>query len=82
MTALVAQIRAEVSMTLRRGETLLLTIGIPLLLLVFFSKIKIDNSETLHPVNVDRRGFWLLRLCQPPWCLSGSPLDSSEATES
>ena len=32
-----AQSRAEVRMTLRRGETLLLTVGIPVLLLVFFS---------------------------------------------
>ena len=62
MTALVAQIRAEVSMTLRRGETLLLTIGIPLLLLVFFSKIKIDNSETLHPVNVVTPGILALAI--------------------
>lgn len=37
MTALLAQLRAEVRMTIRRGETLLLTLGIPVLLLVFFS---------------------------------------------
>jgi uncharacterized protein (DUF58 family) len=35
--ALVAQTLAEVAMTIRRGETLLLTIGIPVLLLLFFS---------------------------------------------
>jgi ABC-2 type transport system permease protein len=35
----VAQARAEVRMTLRRGESLLLTLGIPVLLLGFFSLI-------------------------------------------
>lgn len=40
MTALrpfAAQVRAETYMTLRRGETLLLTVGIPVAFLVFFS---------------------------------------------
>jgi ABC-2 type transport system permease protein len=60
MTALVAQLRAEVVMTLRRGETLLLTLGIPLLLLVFFSEIKISTTETAHPVNVVTPGILAL----------------------
>jgi ABC-2 type transport system permease protein len=34
-----AQTRAEVTMTLRRGESLLLTLGIPIVLLVFFVAI-------------------------------------------
>jgi ABC-2 type transport system permease protein len=34
--AIVAQARAEVRMTLRRGESLLLTLGIPVVLLAFF----------------------------------------------
>ncbi len=34
---LLAQCSAEAGMTLRRGESLLLTIGIPVILLVFFS---------------------------------------------
>jgi len=34
--AIVAQARAETRMTLRRGESLLLTLGIPVVLLVFF----------------------------------------------
>ncbi len=34
---LVAQVEAETYMTLRRGETLLLTVGIPVAFLVFFS---------------------------------------------
>jgi len=60
MTALVAQLRAEVVMTLRRGETLLLTLGIPLLLLVFFSEIKISTTETAHPVNIVTPGILAL----------------------
>ena len=36
-----AQTRAEVRMTLRRGESVLLTLGIPVVLLVFFSLIDV-----------------------------------------
>lgn len=36
-TALAAQTRVEVALTLRRGESVLLTLGIPIVLLVFFS---------------------------------------------
>lgn len=39
--AVLAQTRAELTMTLRRGESLLITIIIPLALLVFFSSVKI-----------------------------------------
>lgn len=41
---LVAQTKAEVGMTLRRGESLLLTIAIPVILLVFLSKIRLAPS--------------------------------------
>jgi ABC-2 type transport system permease protein len=41
MSALLAQSRAEVRMTLRRGESLLLTVGIPVGLLVFFSTVSV-----------------------------------------
>ena len=34
---LTAQTGAEINMTLRRGETLLLTLGIPVVFLLFFS---------------------------------------------
>ena len=34
---LAAQTRVELTLTLRRGESLLLVLGIPVLLLVFFS---------------------------------------------
>jgi ABC-2 type transport system permease protein len=40
----VAQTKAEVGMTLRRGESLLLTIAIPVILLVFLSKIRLAPS--------------------------------------
>ena len=41
MRAYAAQTRAEVMMTLRRGDAVLLTIGIPVLLLVFFSLVHV-----------------------------------------
>ena len=45
-----AQIRAEVLMTLRRGESLLLTLGIPVGLLVFFSLVDVLPTTTDKPV--------------------------------
>jgi ABC-2 type transport system permease protein len=41
---LVAQARAETYMTLRRGETLLLTVGIPVAFLVFFSTVHVEAT--------------------------------------
>ena len=41
MTALIAQTRTEVLMTLRRGESALLAIGIPVVLLAFFSIVDV-----------------------------------------
>lgn len=51
MRALVAQTRAEVYMTLRRGETMLLTVGIPVLFLVFFSTVHVISTPTAKEVN-------------------------------
>jgi ABC-2 type transport system permease protein len=51
---------AEVSMTLRRGETLLLTLGIPLLLLVFFSQVKVTSSEGSRPIDLVTPGILAL----------------------
>ncbi len=51
MKAWWAQTRAEVRMTIRRGETLLLTIAIPVLLLVFFSLAAVTTSPTPHRVD-------------------------------
>lgn len=47
---LAAQTRAELLMTLRRGESVLLTLGIPLVLLVFFSKVDVLPTGTDKPV--------------------------------
>jgi ABC-2 type transport system permease protein len=41
MRALAAQTRIEITLTLRRGESLLLILGIPLLLLGFFSSVDV-----------------------------------------
>lgn len=51
MRALLAQTEAEVYMTLRRGETLLLTVGIPVVFLVFFSTVHV--VATPHQKAVD-----------------------------
>jgi ABC-2 type transport system permease protein len=46
-----AQIAAEVEMTLARGETVLVTLGIPVLLLVFFSLVPVLPTGNRHPVD-------------------------------
>jgi ABC-2 type transport system permease protein len=46
-----AQTGAEVYMTLRRGETLLLTLGIPVVFLLFFSKVSVITTPTAKPVD-------------------------------
>ena len=51
MSALLAQTRAEVFMTLRRGETLLLTVGIPVVFLLFFSSVHVVSTP--HQKAVD-----------------------------
>ena len=61
MRAWWAQTRAEVRMNVRRGETLLLTIGIPTLLLVFFSLAHVISTPTAHRVNFIAPG--ILALC-------------------
>jgi ABC-2 type transport system permease protein len=61
MRAFAAQTRAEVAMTIRRGETLLLTIGIPVLLLIFFSLTRVVSSPVGHRVNFIAPG--ILSLC-------------------
>ncbi|HZQ28404.1 MAG TPA: ABC transporter permease [Acidimicrobiales bacterium] len=48
---LAAQTRAEVTMTLRRGESVLLALGIPVLLLVFFSLVDVLPTGTKDPVD-------------------------------
>ena len=51
MSALRAQINAEVSLVRRNGEQLLVTLGIPLLLLTFFSLVDILPSGTADSVD-------------------------------
>jgi ABC-2 type transport system permease protein len=46
-----AQTGVEVYMTLRRGETLLLTIGIPVVFLLFFSRVSVISTPTAAPVD-------------------------------
>jgi ABC-2 type transport system permease protein len=48
-------------MTIRRGETLLLTVGIPVLLLLFFSLTHVISTPTTHRVNLVTPG--VLALC-------------------
>jgi ABC-2 type transport system permease protein len=53
MRAFRAQARAELTMTLRNGESLLLALGIPVLLLVFFSLVDVlpTPAGTREPVD-------------------------------
>ena len=51
MRALRAQVAAEVRMTLRRGESLLVAVGIPAGLLVFFSLVDVLPTPTEDPVD-------------------------------
>lgn len=61
MTALLAQAGAEVRMTIRRGETLLVTLGIPVLLLVFFSLAHVVATPGTSRVDFVAPG--ILTLC-------------------
>ncbi|HEY5108219.1 MAG TPA: ABC transporter permease, partial [Acidimicrobiales bacterium] len=51
MRALVAQLRAEVTMIFTNGETLFLTLGIPVVFLLFFSAVHVLPTGTRHPVD-------------------------------
>ena len=51
MSRLGAQIRTEVRLVSRNGEQLLLTLGIPVLLLVFFSLVDVLPTGTDDPVD-------------------------------
>jgi ABC-2 type transport system permease protein len=50
-TAVRAQTRVETMLTLRRGESLLVTLVIPLGVLIFFSKVDTVNTSLRHPVD-------------------------------
>src|SRR6476620_1236636 len=51
MRRLAAQTRVELLLTLRRGESILLTFAIPVLLLAFFSKVDVLPTGTGRPVD-------------------------------
>jgi ABC-2 type transport system permease protein len=51
MRALLAQARVELVLTLRRGESVLLSLGIPVLLLVFFSLVDVLPTGTKDPID-------------------------------
>jgi ABC-2 type transport system permease protein len=51
MSRLLSQLRTELQLTLRNGEQLLLTLGIPVLLLVFFSLVDVLPTGTDDPVD-------------------------------
>ena len=61
MRAWWAQTRAEVRMTISRGETLLLTVGIPVLLLAFFSLAHVVTTPTKSRIDFVAPG--ILALC-------------------
>jgi ABC-2 type transport system permease protein len=51
MRPLAAQLRAEVTMIFSNGETLFLTLGIPVVFLLFFSGVHVLPTGTPHPVD-------------------------------
>ncbi len=51
MRPLSAQLRAEVTMIFTNGETLFLTLGIPVVFLLFFSAVHVLPTGTKHPVD-------------------------------
>jgi ABC-2 type transport system permease protein len=51
MRPLVAQLRAEVTMIVTNGETVFLTLGIPVVFLLFFSAVHVLPTGTKHPVD-------------------------------
>ena len=51
MKKLVAQTKVELALTLRRGESVLLSLGIPIVLLVFFSTVDVLPTGTTHPID-------------------------------
>jgi len=54
MNPLIAQLRAELQLVLRNGEQILLTLGIPILLLVFFGTVDV------LPIDIDETADFLL----------------------
>ena len=51
MRPLIAQLRAELTLVVTNGETLFLTLGIPVVFLLFFSAVHVLPTGTPHPVD-------------------------------
>lgn len=51
MSRFASQLRTELQLTLRNGEQLLLTLGIPVMLLVFFSLVDVLPTGTPEPID-------------------------------
>ena len=51
MKRVLAQTRVELALTLRRGESVLLSLGIPVVLLVFFSVVDVLPTGTDEPID-------------------------------
>ena len=51
MRKVLAQTRVELALTLRRGESVLLSLGIPVMLLVFFSFVDVLPTGTDDPID-------------------------------
>jgi len=51
MNALVSQLRTELTLSARQGEQLLVSLGIPLLILVFFSSVDVLPVPTDEPID-------------------------------
>ncbi len=51
MRAVLAQARVELALTARRGESVLLSLGIPIVLLVFFSMVDVLPTGTQDPID-------------------------------
>ena len=78
---LTAQTGAEIYMTLRRGETLLLTLGIPVVFLLFFSKVSVVSTATATPADFFVPGILALAVMSTAMVSpSASPPGSSAAT--
>ena len=50
-SAVLAQTRAELLLTMRRGENVLITMVVPVLLLIFFASLGIVRAGTARPVD-------------------------------
>lgn len=51
MRAFLSQLRTELALSLRQGEQLLVSLGIPLLILVFFSSVDVLPTGTDEPID-------------------------------